>query len=173
MPNAECRMLTMRNVRVVVAISLSLFFIWNLYAADRTIEFNRDVRPILSDRCFTCHGPDAKAKKIPFRLDFEATAKADLGGRRAIVEGEPDRSELIRRINHTDETLRMPPVYSRLKLDPQEIETLRLWIAQGAKWQQHWSLIPPKRSPLPVVANLSWPRNPIDRFVLERLEREG
>src|SRR5688500_14611434 len=136
----------MRHARevTVAVISVSLLCIGNLYAADRTIEFNRDVRPILSDRCFTCHGPDAKAKRIPFRLDFEATAKADLGGRRAIIEGDPGRSELLRRINETDETLRMPPVYSGLKLASEEKETLRLWIAQGAKWQQHWSLIPPK-----------------------------
>jgi hypothetical protein len=165
----------MRNGQklLTAAISLFLLVICNVAAADKTIEFNRDVRPILSDRCFTCHGPDAKAKRIPFRLDFEAAAKADLGGRHAIVEGETGRSELIRRITESDETLRMPPVYSGMKLTAQEIGTLRLWIAQGAKWQQHWSFIPPKQSPLPVVANHSWPRNPIDRFVLERLEREG
>src|SRR4249920_3493224 len=104
--------------------------------ADRGVEFNRDVRPILSDKCLRCHGTDATAKGIPLRLDSEAAATADLGdGRRAIVPGDTASSQVIRRITATDEALRMPPVYSDLKLTPQEIETLRLWIAQGAKWQ--------------------------------------
>jgi hypothetical protein len=142
--------------------------------ADRTVEFNRDVRPILSDKCLHCHGTDATAKGIPLRLDSEASATADLGGgRRAIVPGDTASSQVIRRITATDEALRMPPVYSDLKLPPQQIETLRLWIAQGAKWQSHWSFIPPKRQPLPSVRQVAWPRNAIDYFVLERLEREG
>jgi len=142
--------------------------------ADRTIEFNRDVRPILSDKCLHCHGTDATAKGIPLRLDSEAAAAADLGGgRRAIVSGDATSSQLIRRITATDQALRMPPVYSDLKLTAAEIETLQLWIAQGAKWQSHWSFIPPKRYPLPLVKQGAWPRNPIDYFVLQRLEREG
>ncbi|MGH9576386.1 MAG: DUF1549 domain-containing protein, partial [Terriglobales bacterium] len=145
-----------------------------LLGAERTLEFNRDVRPILSDKCYLCHGPDATAKKIPLRLDSEATAKADLGGgRRAIVEGDPASSQMIRRITAENAAMRMPPVWSGLKVTASEIETLRAWIAQGAKWQQHWSFIAPVRRPLPAVKNQSWPRNPIDWFILERLEREG
>src|SRR5436190_9239732 len=100
-----------------------------LFAA---VDFNRDVRPILSDKCFSCHGADAVAKKIPLRLDSEAAAKSDLGGRRAVVEGDPASSQMIRRITAENKAQRMPPVYSGLKLSVAEIATLRDWVAQGA-----------------------------------------
>jgi Protein of unknown function (DUF1553)/Protein of unknown function (DUF1549)/Concanavalin A-like lectin/glucanases superfamily/Planctomycete cytochrome C len=149
------------------AISFSL-------TAGPSVEFNRDIRPILSDKCYTCHGPDAAAKHIPFRLDSEAAAKADLGGGRyAILPGNSDASLLIQRISEARPARRMPPVSTGIKLTDTEIETLRQWIAQGAVWQKHWSLIPPVRPPLPSVHNRVWPRNPIDSFVLQRLEREG
>ncbi len=145
-----------------------------LLGAERAVEFNRDVRPILSDKCYLCHGPDAKAKNIPLRLDSEAAAKADLGGgRRPIVESDPDASQMIRRITASDLAVRMPPAFSGLKLTATEIDTLRTWIAQGAKWQKHWAYLPPVRPPLPDVKNKAWPRNPIDSFVLSRLESEG
>jgi hypothetical protein len=145
-----------------------------LPAARVRVEFNRDVRPIFSDKCYTCHGPDAAAKHVPFRLDSEAAAKADLaGGKHAIVAGDPDASEIIRRVTAAKPALRMPPVSSGLKLSDTEIDTLRQWIAQGAEWQKHWSFIPPVRPALPEVKNAAWPRNPIDRFILQRLEREG
>src|SRR3978361_374681 len=111
------------------------------FCAEAPLEFNRDIRPILSDKCNRCHGPDAAAKKIPLRLDREAIAKSDLGGRRAIVEGDPAASEMIRRITAEKKAVRMPPAYSGLTLTEREIETLRTWIAQGAKWQQHWAFI--------------------------------
>jgi hypothetical protein len=138
-----------------------------------TVEFNRDVRPILSDKCFHCHGPDAATRKIPLRLDSESAAKADLGGRRAIAEGRPEASELVRRITASGKPFQMPPAYSGLKLTAAEIETLRAWIAQGAKWQRHWSFLAPVRPELPPVKRAEWARNPVDRFVLERLESEG
>src|SRR5437660_2564012 len=137
------------------------------------IEFNRDVRPILADKCYSCHAADAAAKKIPLRLDSEAAAKADLGGRRAIVEGDPAASQLIRRITAENKAQRMPPVYSGLKLTGAEIDTLRQWVAEGAKWQKHWSFIPPVRPALPTVKQAGWVRNPIDAFVLHKLEHEG
>src|SRR3954447_23163596 len=89
------------------------------------ISFNRDVRPILSDKCFGCHGPDATAKKIPLRLDSEAAAKADLGGRHAVVPGDTENSELVRRITAATPARRMPPAYSGLKLSDTEIGTLK------------------------------------------------
>ncbi|MCW5981386.1 MAG: DUF1553 domain-containing protein [Bryobacteraceae bacterium] len=108
------------------------------------------------------------------RLDSEAAAKADLGGgRRAVVPGDLDASHLVRRITADRPALRMPPVASNLALTPPEIETLRNWVIQGAKWEKHWSFIPPARPPLPEVKNRAWPRNGIDWFVLERLEAEG
>src|SRR5450432_3254642 len=94
-------------------------------ASAATVEFNRDILPILSDKCFTCHGPDAAAKKIPFRLDSEAAAKADLGGgRRAIQDGNPQASELIKRITADQKSLRMPPVYTGSTLSGAEVEKL-------------------------------------------------
>ncbi|HLX46234.1 MAG TPA: DUF1553 domain-containing protein [Bryobacteraceae bacterium] len=139
-----------------------------------SIEFNRDVRPILSDKCYTCHGPDAKSKNVPFRLDSEAAAKAELsGGKHAIVDGDPASSELIRRVTSEKPAQRMPPAFTGVKLTDAEVETLKQWIAQGAKWQKHWSLIPPVRAALPDVKDTAWPRNPIDRFVLHHLDQEG
>jgi hypothetical protein len=141
--------------------------------AQRRLDFNRDIRPILSDKCFACHGPDATAKRITLRLDSEAAAKADLGGHRAIVPGDVAKSELVRRITATDEAERMPPSYAPHKLSAQEIETLTEWVKQGAPWQQHWAFIPPVRPALPAVKNKAWVRNAIDAFVLARLEKEG
>src|SRR5579862_9511834 len=139
-----------------------------------SIEFNRDVRPILSDKCYTCHGPDAKSKNVPFRLDSEAAAKAELsGGKHAIVDGDPASSELIRRVTSEKPAQRMPPAFTGVKLTDAEVETLKQWIAQGSKWQKHWSLIPPVRAALPDVKDTAWPRNPIDRFVLHHLDQEG
>jgi hypothetical protein len=138
------------------------------------IDFNRDIRPILADKCFACHGPDSVNKKVKLRLDSEAAAMADLGrGRRAIVPGDIAQSQLVRRITATDEAMRMPPVDSGYKLSEAEIELLVEWIKQGAKWQRHWSFIAPTNPSLPKIKNKTWPRNAIDHFVLERLEREG
>ncbi|MGI8785740.1 MAG: DUF1553 domain-containing protein [Acidobacteriota bacterium] len=160
----------------LVCVALQTFF-WicilaSASSATPALDFNRDVRPILSDKCYKCHGADAAALGIP-RLDSEATAKADRNGRRAIVAGKPAESEMVRRITATDEAQRMPPVYSDVTLSQQEIELLRTWIAQGAKWQTHWSFILPKRPPVPAVSNPSRVRNPIDAFVLQRLQRQG
>ncbi len=138
------------------------------------VKFNRDVRPILSDRCFTCHGPDKATRLSPLRLDTEAGARADLGGRFAIVPGDPEKSEIIRRVSSENVALRMPPSYSgKDALTQQEIDTIRRWIEQGAKWQNHWSFIAPQRPTIPAVENPDWPRNSIDYFALAHLEREG
>jgi hypothetical protein len=139
------------------------------------IEFNRDIRPIFSDKCFTCHGPDAATRKTKMRLDMESAAKIELHpGHRSIVPGDPDSSEIYRRISSGDKAVRMPPAYlGRDKLSAREIALIRDWIAQGAKWQPFWSFIPPKRPPLPAVKNSAWVRSPIDTFILNRLERDG
>ena len=140
---------------------------------DQDVEFNRDIRPILSDKCYTCHGPDQANRKTKLRFDTETGAKQDLGGHFAIVPGDPGKSEMIRRITATVPAMRMPPVWSQYRLSEREIDLIQRWILQGAKWQKHWSFIPPKRPPLPQVAHQDWLRNPIDNFVLARLEREG
>ena len=138
------------------------------------IGFNKDVRPILADKCFACHGADAKTKNIPMRLDIEADAKADRGGgRRAIVAGDPDSSELIKRVTALQPARRMPPAFTGHQLTEKEIGTLRDWIAQGAQWQGHWSFLAPVRSAPPAVRIAAWPRNEVDRFILARLESES
>jgi hypothetical protein len=139
----------------------------------RQIDFNRDVRPILSENCLSCHGPDAATKKIKLRLDSEAAAKADLGGgRRAIVPGDLQRSELVRRITEPDEMMRMPPPSATHKLTAKHIEILKTWIEQGGGWQQHWSFVKPVKALLPEVKQGNRASNAIDHFVLSRLERE-
>lgn len=137
------------------------------------VEFNRDIRPIFSDNCYTCHGPDKANRKTSLRLDSETSVLADLGGYQAVVPGEPERSELYRRISAEDESKRMPPIYSERKLSASQIDLVRRWIEQGAKWQKHWSFIPPVRPSLPEVNNKLWVHNPIDYFVLKRLEQQG
>ena len=140
-------------------LSLFLFALTaSLTAAPRELEFNRDVRPVLSDKCYFCHGPDAAAKKIPLRLDVEQQA------RRVIESGA-----LLKRITAEKDAMRMPPVRSGLKLTATEIETLKSWVEQGAKWQPHWSFIAPKRPALPDGTAT----HPVDRFIEARLRREG
>src|SRR5262245_30157989 len=144
---------------------------WPCVAA--TVEFNRDIRPIFSDKCYTCHGPDKTKRSSKLRLDTEAGARIDLGGHFAIVAGDPVKSELVRRITADNKALRMPPVYSGATLSSREIELIREWIAQGAVWEKHWSFIPPRRREPPQVSKPDWVRNPIDALILARLDREG
>ncbi len=142
----------------------------------RPIDYNRDVRPILSNKCFLCHGPDAANRKgvaAPLRLDTPEGATVDLGGYAAIARGEPDESELIERITSDDPTRSMPPAKFGKRLSPREVEVLTAWVRQGAPYAKHWSYAKPARPPLPDVSRADWPRNPVDRFILARLEAEG
>ena len=139
------------------------------HAAD-AIDFNRDIRPILSDTCFACHGPDEKQRQAGLRLDLRASAVGPLdSGAIAIVPGDVKASELVRRLTAPEDE-RMPPPKSGKKLSPQQIEKLTAWVAQGAKYATHWSFNTPQRPPLPGVKLAAWPRNDIDRFILARLE---
>ncbi len=149
-------------------------------ATPATVEFNRDIRPILSDNCYQCHGPDQAKRKANLRLDTEQGAFANLGGYRAIVPGKPAESEIITRLTHADPAKRMPQAKTGRKLTESQIALIRRWIEQGAKWQPHWAFIAPQRSPLPsfsrepaASASATWPRNAIDHFILARLQREG
>ena len=133
------------------------------------LSFNRDIRPILADNCFSCHGPDRSQRMAELRLDMREVAI----GRGAIVPGNPEKSKLVARI-FADERRRMPPVYSHKHLTAAQKELLRRWIAQGAKYEPHWAFVPlPAHVPVPPVTGQAWCRNEIDRFVLARLEREG
>ncbi len=140
--------------------------------AAQPIDFNRQVRPILSENCFKCHGFDEKAREARLRLDErESATQPAKSGESPIVPGHPERSELIFRV--TDEFEPMPPAKTGKKLSSVEIATLRQWIAEGAAYQPHWSLVAPQAAALPPVRQSDWPRNEIDRFVLARLEREN
>jgi hypothetical protein len=138
------------------------------------VDFNFHVKPILSDRCFKCHGPDDRQRKAGLRLDVKEIAFGTLAsGRRAVVPGKPARSELVRRITSTDPKVLMPAPESHLALNEVEKATLVRWIEQGADWKPHWSFIPPKKPALPAVRTAGWAGNEIDRFVLAALERRG
>jgi hypothetical protein len=141
----------------------------SLGAERRALEYNRDIRPILAENCFPCHGPDSAARKADLRLDRREVA-IEMG---AIAAGDPDSSELVARITSTDREELMPPPSSGKVLGEAQKELLRKWIAAGAEYQRHWSLIPPVRSVPPVVKNEAWVRNAIDRFVLAKLEERG
>ncbi len=165
------------------------------------VDFNWHVRPILSDRCFKCHGPDEKKREAGLRLDTEEGAFAALGTsatgvpsggaytgerakgekttaptpdpRYAIVPYHPEKSELIRRIYSTNPDSVMPAPDSHLSLNDAEKDILKRWIEQGAKWKKHWAFIVPEKTPLPTVQRKGWTRNEIDYFILQKLEQQG
>src|SRR5688572_14687340 len=157
----------------IAAVALALFLLLAGPLSAQIVEFNRDIRPILSDKCYTCHGPDKARRLTRLRFDVEADAKQDLGGRFAIFPGAAAKSEIMRRITAADPARRMPPVASGRTLTDREIQLIERWIEQGARWDNHWSFNPPTRRPLPDLRNTSGARNEIDFFVLNRLQTEG
>lgn len=139
-----------------------------------TISYNRDVRPILSERCLSCHGPDAENREAGLRLDrFDEATRPLESGARAVVPGSPKTSELLARVMSEDPETRMPPPESGARLTAEEVETLTRWLQEGANYAEHWAFISPKRPPIPSVQKGDWARNDIDRFLLSRMEREG
>jgi mono/diheme cytochrome c family protein len=142
-------------------------------ATAQVVDFQRDIRPILSNGCFQCHGPDDSKRKADLRLDVKSAAFADRDGSFAFVPGKPDQSEAFRRMTADKADKRMPPAKSGKTLAPAQIELVRKWIEQGAKWSEHWSFVAPVRPKLAVVRDETWVRNPIDAFILARLEKEG
>ncbi len=167
-----------RNTRRAVQVSLLLYaMVTCAFGAAATeggkLEYNRDIRPILAENCFACHGADSAARKAGLRLDHPEYAIAPRkDSQPAIVPGKPDESALVRRITATDDDI-MPPAKTHKILTADEKQALKQWIAEGAHYQPHWSLIAPVRPALPKVQNQRWVRNPIDNFILARLEREG
>ncbi|MCO6458196.1 MAG: DUF1553 domain-containing protein [Pirellulaceae bacterium] len=138
-----------------------------------SVDFQRDIRPILSDNCFQCHGPDEAQRQSELRLDTEQGALGPREAGPAIVPGRKADSPLYARLVSADNDLRMPPAETGKTLTSQQIELIGRWIEQGATWQQHWSLVPPRRPALPAVEDPGWCRNAVDRFVLARLEQAG
>jgi hypothetical protein len=133
------------------------------------IEFNRQIRPILSENCYACHGPDKNKRKAKLRLDERGSAVS----LKAIVPGKPDDSELVARVQSDDADEMMPPPASHKTLTPAQKELLKEWIVEGAEYQAHWAYVPPRRWPVPAVQKASWVRNPIDAFILSTLESKG
>ncbi len=161
-------------------IALTLLFLIGLLAlpsraitAETPIDYNRDVRPILSKNCFACHGQDDGHRAAKLRLDRRETALLPRKRGAAIVPGKPEKSLLLQRVSAEDEGERMPPMQTGNVLTRTQIDTLRRWIAQGAPYAEHWAFIKPKRPPLPAVKDRAWPRSGLDYFILARLESEG
>src|SRR5271157_4382317 len=140
----------------------------------RPVDFNREVRPILSKNCFACHGSDEAKRAKGLRLDQrEAAVKPLESGEAAIVPGDADSSNLVARISEEDDTVRMPPRKAGNRLSPAKADVLTRWVRQGAKYVEHRALIPPRAETLPKVMNAAWPRNGLDCWILARLEQEG
>lgn len=170
-------MLSMRLLQTAfVSLSFLLFpASANFVAAQDAIQYNRDVRPILSNNCFQCHGFDNQTREAGLRLDQRESATAELesGDGHAVVAGNVEGSELMNRILSEDSSSRMPPAESGKELTEKQIDTLRQWIKQGAKYEEHWAFLPPTKRRPPKVRNEAWPNNLIDHFVLARLESEN
>lgn len=162
-------------VMLVVTLLMSLFLpIAHSGESDQNqLNFNHAIRPILSENCFACHGPDQNQRQADLRLDTKAGAFSSPNGYPIIVPGKPEESELYLRITSDDAGYRMPPDISGKTLTEAQIQSLSKWIQDGAEWQEHWSFVPPTRSVPPKVTKQEWVRNPIDNFILEKLEAEG
>ena len=156
------------NVQIHVIYAALAVFAMPLGAIADDVDFDAEIKPLLSDRCFRCHGPDSKARQADLRLDLEDSAKAT-----AIVPGQPQKSKLFQRITSNDPDMHMPPADSKLALSTDEVELIRRWIAEGAKWKEHWSFSTPRPIKPPAVMNSAWCRNDIDRFILWRIEQAG
>lgn len=140
------------------------------------ISYNFDIRPILSDKCLACHGPDANKREAGLRLDDPESAFAALKenpGAHALVAGKPELSQVFLRISSEDTEQLMPPVASNLTLTPHEIDLIKKWIQQGAQYEKHWSFTAPKKIQFPSVSKKEWPQNEIDYFILQKLEQKG
>src|SRR4029079_6528862 len=174
------RLLTERPTRRMLPrrLTLLLFLALTLSLsaqekAPRPVDFEREIRPLLSDTCYTCHGPDGAKRKSNLRLDTRDGAFAEHDGVKMIVPGKPEQSEVFRRLISADADDRMPPVKTKRTLSAAQVALVKRWIEEGAAWGQHWAFAAPKSSPAPETRNRAWRRNPIDDFVLARLEKEG
>jgi hypothetical protein len=183
-------MLSRQNTLLIVILVIAFAFIWLLIwrnnragasvdgfkALPKQISFNFHVKPILSDKCFACHGPDAVKREAGLRFDIEASAKGELPespGKFAILSGKADESELVKRVFSSDPDLQMPPSDSNLKLTEEEKEILKKWIEQGATYEKHWAFVAPKKGEIPEVKKADWPENEIDYYILNKIEERG
>ena len=155
-----------------IAVVLSLTFSLGV-SAEKKLDFNRDVRPILADKCFHCHGPDKETREGGLRLDVEADAKREFDGYFALVPGNAEDSEVYYRIMTDDDNDLMPPAKSKREMTEEEKEIIRRWIEEGAEYQDHWSLVAPKQLADVELSDESWISNDIDKFILNRLDEHG
>ncbi len=168
-----------RHIRLLIVLILGSCLRVSSFAApasaasDAAVDFASEVRPVLASKCFQCHGPDESSRKAHLRLDTREDALREIKGRRAVVPGDPARSELIRRIQMHDGDDQMPPAESKNPLKPAEVAVLERWVRQGAPYTPHWAWSKPVRPALPLVLRKTWPRNGLDRFILARLESAG
>jgi mono/diheme cytochrome c family protein len=161
-------------VRSSVLIVFALLLASSAVRGQGAVSFTRDIRPILADNCFACHGPDEKQRKAKLRLDTRQGAFAKRDGEAVIAPGKSDKSELFHRLSATEANEVMPPPRTNRKLTAAQIDLVRRWIDQGAVWSDHWAFTPPRRPPVPEVRNAKEAiRNDVDRFILARLEKEG
>lgn len=160
-----------RSMAVSALLSLQLCSL-AVVAAD-VPDFNREVRPLLSDRCFACHGPDAAHREAELRLDDRENLTADREGYAVVVPGKPNESALLQRILSSDPDIVMPPPHLNKPLTESEVDILRRWIAAGAEFPVHWAYVPPENQPAPNVRQVLWPHSWVDNFILARLESEG
>ena len=161
------------NVPLVGAVLMGASALPSPLKAASPVDFNRDIRPILSENCFPCHGPDEKARKAKLRLDTREGAIAARKEGAAIVPGKSSESKLVERVLNTDPEEVMPPAKTGKKLTAAQVERLKQWIEQGAEYKGHWAFTAPRRPALPPVKARSWLRNEIDSFILARLEPQS
>ncbi|MCH9652829.1 MAG: DUF1553 domain-containing protein [Planctomycetes bacterium] len=164
--------LLFRNIQFCLPVLLMVLLIEISQLPAAEIDFNRDVRPILSDLCFQCHGPDQSQRKADLRLDLKEGLLGIDSESAVVIKGKALESELFSRLISGDPDLQMPPPKSGKQITPAQIETIKQWIDGGARWQKHWAFIPPHRPEIPQVKQTGWVRNPIDAFVLARLEQQ-
>jgi hypothetical protein len=177
MPTPPFRIRSFRTFSVCLAVlaDVAVFGSSGAHAAGpRHVNYSRDIRPILSNSCYKCHGPDAQERKAGLRLDQKEGAYAKLeSGDRAIVPGSAAKSALIQRLTSHDADMKMPPPDSGKTVTAEQIELIKAWIDEGAEFHPHWAFVPPKHVPAPEVRTPQAARNPIDRFIITRLEEEG
>ena len=158
--------------------AILLLVLWSGAAAgaddQELVDFGRDIRPVLSDNCFACHGPGEESREGGFRLDDKESVLGEAdSGEYPIVPGELDSSELYQRMISDDPDVQMPPADTNKVVTKEEIARIAKWIEQGATWQGHWAYTPPVKAAVPDIQNKGWPQNAIDHFVLARLEKHG
>ena len=161
------------KIKLAFSVLIFAFAFSSPVVAEEPVNFGDEIRPVLSSKCFACHGPDAEQREGGFRIDKKESALGEGdSGEKIIVPGDVDSSELVNRITSDDPDLLMHPEDFEKNLTPEEIEKIKLWVKQGAKWQDHWAYVTPVKSKLPEVKQIDWAKEPLDRFILARLEKE-